>query len=262
MTEHRSSPLDPRITPVLTRLGLIVDANGRVRRPLASALHGPPLESINPANGLALGFVDTASRDDFDAVLAAASDGSAPLARRAGAEARRRGATLAELLREHKDALGTLVALENGKIKAEGDGEVQEMIDIADFAVGPVADALRQDYALGTAAHRMYEQWHPLGVVGVVTAFNFPVAVWAWNAMLACVCGNAVRLEAVAENAALCAGGVTPRQSGHCGTRLAARLCAGGLRSTRSERRLPKTRAWRSSRSPDHLASDKPSHKQ
>ena len=97
----------------------------------------------------------------------------------------------ADLLREHKDALGTLVTLENGKIKAEGDGEVQEMIDIAEFAVGQSRMLYGKTLHSERPAHRMYEQWHPLGVVGVVTAFNFPVAVWAWNAMLACVCGNA-----------------------------------------------------------------------
>jgi aldehyde dehydrogenase (NAD+) len=98
----------------------------------------------------------------------------------------------AELLRDQKDALGTLVTLENGKIKAEGDGEVQEMIDIADFAVGQSRMLYGRTMPSERPAHRMIEQWHPLGVVGVITAFNFPVAVWAWNAMLACVCGNAV----------------------------------------------------------------------
>src|SRR6184192_930147 len=106
-----------------------------------------------------------------------------------------RGAALrryADLLREHKDALGTLVTLENGKIKAEGDGEVQEMIDIADFAVGQSRMLYGKTMPSERARHRMMEQWHPLGIVGVITAFNFPVAVWAWNAMLAAVCGNAV----------------------------------------------------------------------
>ena len=98
----------------------------------------------------------------------------------------------AMLLREHKDALGSLVALENGKIKAEGDGEVQEMIDIADFAVGQSRMLYGKTMPSERPRHSMREQWHPLGVVGVITAFNFPVAVWAWNAMLAAVCGNAV----------------------------------------------------------------------
>ena len=99
---------------------------------------------------------------------------------------------LGELLREHKDDLGALVSIEAGKIRSEGLGEVQEMIDICDFAVG----LSRQLYGLTIASerpgHRMMEQWHPLGVVGVITAFNFPVAVWSWNAALALVCGDPV----------------------------------------------------------------------
>ncbi len=95
-------------------------------------------------------------------------------------------------LREKKAALGALVSMECGKIRAEGEGEVQEMIDIADFAVG----LSRQLYGLTIhserPSHRMYEQWHPLGVVGVISAFNFPVAVWSWNALLAGVCGDSV----------------------------------------------------------------------
>ena len=97
-----------------------------------------------------------------------------------------------EELRKNKDALGLLVTLEAGKILQEGLGEVQEMIDICDFAVG----LSRQVYGLTIASerpgHRMMETWHPLGVVGVISAFNFPVAVWAWNAALAFVCGNSV----------------------------------------------------------------------
>jgi len=99
---------------------------------------------------------------------------------------------LGEALREYKEPLGELVTLEMGKIKAEGIGEVQEMIDICDFAVG----LSRQLYGLTMhserPAHRMYEQWHPLGAVGVITAFNFPVAVWAWNSAIAAVCGDTV----------------------------------------------------------------------
>ena len=99
---------------------------------------------------------------------------------------------LGEELRANKDALGQLVTIESGKILQEGLGEVQEMIDICDFAVG----LSRQLYGLSIASerpeHRMMEQWHPLGVVGIISAFNFPVAVWAWNAALALVCGNAL----------------------------------------------------------------------
>ena len=191
----RTSPrgdVDGRIAPVLARLGLVVDKAGRVTDPLATAGSGPPLASKNPANGLALGTVATSTLADLDAMLSSAADAAqrwrdvpAPLR---GQAVRR----YAELLREHKDALGTLVTLENGKIRQEGDGEVQEMIDIADFAVGQSRMLYGKTLHSERASHRMYEQWHPLGVVGVVTAFNFPVAVWAWNAMLACVCGNAV----------------------------------------------------------------------
>jgi aldehyde dehydrogenase (NAD+) len=99
----------------------------------------------------------------------------------------RRGAAQAS-----KDDLGALVSMEMGKIAAEGRGEVQEMIDVADFAVG----LSRQLYGLSMHSerplHRMYEQWHPLGAIGVITAFNFPVAVWSWNALIALVCGDTV----------------------------------------------------------------------
>ena len=99
---------------------------------------------------------------------------------------------LGSKLRAHKDAMGTLVSLETGKIKQEGDGEVQEMIDIADFAVGQSRMLYGKTMHSERPHHRMYEQWHPLGVVGVVTAFNFPVAVWAWNAFIAAIAGNSV----------------------------------------------------------------------
>jgi aldehyde dehydrogenase (NAD+) len=95
-------------------------------------------------------------------------------------------------LREKKDPLGTLVSLEVGKIKAEGDGEVQEMIDMADFTVGQSRMLYGATMQSERPAHRMFEQWHPLGPVGVITAFNFPVAVWAWNAFLAVIAGDTV----------------------------------------------------------------------
>jgi aldehyde dehydrogenase (NAD+) len=98
---------------------------------------------------------------------------------------------MGEELRRHKSALGSLVSLEMGKIKPEGDGEVQEMIDIADFAVGQSRMLYGLQMHSERPNHRMFEQWHPLGVVGVISAFNFPVAVWSWNAFLAAICGNA-----------------------------------------------------------------------
>jgi aldehyde dehydrogenase (NAD+) len=97
---------------------------------------------------------------------------------------------LGEALRKCKTDLGTLVSLENGKILAEGLGEVQEMIDICDFAVGQSRMLYGLTMHSERAQHRMYEQWHPLGIVGIISAFNFPVAVWAWNASLAVICGN------------------------------------------------------------------------
>src|SRR5262249_31376475 len=98
--------------------------------------------------------------------------------------------SLGELLRQHKELLGELVSLETGKIRAEGIGEVQEMIDICDCAVGRWRQLHGLTIASERACHRLMEQWHPVGPVGIVTAFNFPVAVWSWNAALAAVCGD------------------------------------------------------------------------
>jgi L-aminoadipate-semialdehyde dehydrogenase len=151
---------------------------------------GPELVSRNPSTGEPLGRVIQANASDYDAVVRAAAETFTtwrliPAPRR-GEIVRQLG----EELRAHKDALGRLVALEAGKILSEGLGEVQEMIDICDFAVG----LSRQLYGLAMHSerpqHRMYEQWHPLGPIGIVSAFNFPVAVWAWNAAIAAVCGD------------------------------------------------------------------------
>jgi aldehyde dehydrogenase (NAD+) len=148
------------------------------------------VDSINPANGQAIAAVRATTAAQYEQLMAAAHE--AALAWRS-VPAPKRGETvrlMGDELRKHKSDLGSLVALEMGKIKAEGDGEVQEMIDIADFAVGQS----RMLYGLSMHSerpnHRMFEQWHPLGVVGVISAFNFPVAVWAWNAFLAAICGN------------------------------------------------------------------------
>jgi len=151
---------------------------------------GAPLESRSPHDGTLLGKVSLVGPDDYEAVIAAAQSAHAdwrmvPAPQR-GEIVRQFG----DALRANKEALGDLVTLEMGKIRAEGHGEVQEMIDICDFAVG----LSRQLYGLTMHSerprHRMYEQWHPLGIVGIISAFNFPVAVWAWNAALAWVCGN------------------------------------------------------------------------
>lgn len=111
---------------------------------------------------------------------------------------------LAERLRKHKELLGTLISLEMGKSLQEGWGEVQEMIDIADFAVGQSRMLYGRTMHSERTFHRMYEQWHPYGIIGVITAFNFPMAVWAWNACIAAVCGN-VTLWKPSEKTPLCA---------------------------------------------------------
>ena len=151
---------------------------------------GTELVSQNPATGQPLGRVLQATVDDYETVVRVAA--AAFMSWRM-VPAPKRGDVVRQLgdeLRAHKDALGRLVSLEAGKVLSEGRGEVQEMIDICDFAVG----LSRQLYGLTMHSerplHRMYEQWHPLGPIGIVTAFNFPVAVWAWNAAIAAVCGD------------------------------------------------------------------------
>jgi len=153
---------------------------------------GAELESLNPATGEPLAKVKLAGPADYECVMQRA--GEAFLDWRM-VPAPKRGEIVRQIgheLREHKADLGALVTLEMGKILPEGVGEVQEMTDIADFAVG----LSRQLYGLTMHSerpgHRMYEQWHPLGIVGVISAFNFPVAVWSWNAMIAAVCGDCV----------------------------------------------------------------------
>ena len=151
---------------------------------------GPTIESFNPATGERIAAVRTASPEEYDEIIASARE-TFHLWRAMPAPHRGEAVRLcAEALRRHKDALGSLVSLEMGKIKAEGDGEVQEMIDIADFAVGQSRMLYGRTMHSERPGHRMYEQWHPLGVVGIISAFNFPVAVWSWNALISAVCGN------------------------------------------------------------------------
>ena len=170
---------EPRAKGILERIGATSDLGG-----------GQVLESVNPSTGKAQGSIRAVTRAEYDARVEAAlrrfDEWRMRPAPKRGELVRRVG----ELLRSEKEALGDLVSSETGKIRAEGAGEVQEMIDICDFAVG----LSRQLHGLTIASerprHRLTEQWHPLGAVGIVTAFNFPVAVWAWNAALAAVCGD------------------------------------------------------------------------
>ena len=151
---------------------------------------GPELVSNCPGNGEPLATVRQAKLDDYERVVEAATDAFRDWRMMPAPQRGEVVRQLGEELRANKDALGRLVSLEMGKILSEGLGEVQEMIDICDFAVG----LSRQLYGLTMhserAQHRMYEQWHPLGPIGVITAFNFPVAVWSWNAAIAAVCGD------------------------------------------------------------------------
>lgn len=177
---------------MLSRLGIEKLNNGASDGIDWITTEGQIIESISPVDGRLIGAVKQATPADYDLVMTKAesafktwSNSPAP----ARGEIVRQ---LANAFREHKEDLGMLVSYEMGKVYQEGLGEVQEMIDIADFAVG----LSRQLYGLTMHSerpmHRMYEQYHPLGIVGIVSAFNFPVAVWAWNAMIAIVCGDVV----------------------------------------------------------------------
>jgi aldehyde dehydrogenase (NAD+) len=154
--------------------------------------NAPPITSYNPATGEAIARVIPATEDAYHQVVEAAQSAFAAWRE---LPAPKRGSVVRDLgaaVRETIEPLGELISLEMGKIRAEGIGEVQEMVDICEFALG----LSRQLYGLTMHSerprHRMYEQWHPLGPIGVITAFNFPIAVWSWNASIAAVCGNTV----------------------------------------------------------------------
>jgi len=153
---------------------------------------GPVLESRCPATGELIARVHQATADEYARCMEAADEA---FRRWRNVPAPRRGEIVRRIgmaLRAKKEALGKLITLEMGKILQEGLGEVQEAIDIADFAVGQSRMLYGLSMHSERPAHAMREQWHPLGVVGVISAFNFPMAVWAWNAMIALVCGDAV----------------------------------------------------------------------
>ena len=159
---------------------------------MSGRIEGNQVVSYNPATGAELGRVPLASAEGYDAAVLQAQR---TFERWRLLPAPKRGEIVREIgdeLRKAKSELGRMVTLEAGKIVAEGQGEVQEMIDVADFACG----LSRQLYGLSMHSerpgHRMYEQWHPLGIAGVISAFNFPVAVWSWNALIAMVCGDTV----------------------------------------------------------------------
>jgi len=174
----------------LKKLGLKQKNNGTSTGLKSTAASKEYIESYSPVDGAYIGSVSVTSQKEYERVIKTSQKAfvkwrTIPAPQR-GEIVRQYG----EELRKHKDSLGRLVSYEMGKSLQEGFGEVQEMIDICDFAVG----LSRQLYGLTMHSerpnHRMYEQWHPLGVVGIISAFNFPVAVWSWNAMIAMVCGD------------------------------------------------------------------------
>ena len=172
--------LGPQAREAASRCGVDLDAYAG-DRPVTSPVNGAPLASLR--------WQDAA---DVDAAVARAGEAfrawrTVPAPVRGGLVRR-----LGELLREHKSDLATLVSLEVGKITSEARGEVQEMIDICEFAVGLSRQLYGRTISSERPGHRLMETWHPLGVVGVISAFNFPVAVWSWNTALALVCGDPV----------------------------------------------------------------------
>ena len=165
---------------------------------------GPTIDSFSPVDGKKIGSVTTADKESYEVVIKKAEDAfktwrMMPAPKR-GEIVRQVG----EALRQYKEPLGKLVSYEMGKSLQEGYGEVQEMIDICDFAVGLSRQLHGFTMHSERPGHRMYEQYHPLGIVGIISAFNFPVAVWSWNSMLAWVCGN-VCVWKPSEKTPLCA---------------------------------------------------------
>ena len=174
---------------ILNRLGLSEENDGVFFGEWRGG--GAKIDKISPINGQKLASVRTASADDYDKAISRAHEAFLKWRTTPGPV---RGETVRRLgnaLRESKNDLGQLVTIETGKIIAEGEGEVQEMIDICDFAVGQSRMLYGLTIQSERPSHRLMEQWHPLGVVAVISAFNFPVAVWSWNAALAAVCGDA-----------------------------------------------------------------------
>ena len=192
MKTEESLATEYGITEALQALGLSTINSGACTGTRWLDTKGEVIESYSPADGTLIGKINQATAADYESIIKTAE---AAFKTWRMMPAPKRGEIVRQMgdeLRKYKEPLGKLVSYEMGKIYQEGLGEVQEMIDICDFAVG----LSRQLYGLTMhserARHRMYEQWHPLGIVGVISAFNFPVAVWSWNAMLALVCGDVV----------------------------------------------------------------------
>lgn len=187
----------------LKNLGISADNNG-VSSGGDFFAHGDLLESYSPTDGKLIAKIKTANADDYNKVIETSKEAFKEFRM---IPAPKRGELVRQFglkLREYKDDLGKLVSYEMGKSLQEGLGEVQEMIDICDFAVGLSRQLHGYTMHSERPGHRMYEQYHPLGVVGIISAFNFPVAVWSWNTALAWICGN-VTIWKPSEKAPLCA---------------------------------------------------------
>jgi len=180
------------IKEALQRLGIESVNNGASTGTKWLETSGENIDSYSPSDGTLIGSVKQATTEDYEKVIKKAQQAFKQWRM---VPAPKRGEVVRQIgdeLRKHKDDLGLLVSYEMGKIYQEGLGEVQEMIDICDFAVGLSRQLHGFTMHSERFKHRMYEQYHPLGIVGVISAFNFPVAVWSWNAMLAMVCGDVV----------------------------------------------------------------------
>ena len=192
------------IKETLAALGIQDQNSGVSTGKVWATGRGGIIKSYSPADGQYIASVTTANQDEYDNAIEKAQNAFVEWRKTPAPQRGEVVRQIGEELRAHKADLGKLVSYEMGKSYQEGLGEVQEMIDICDFAVG----LSRQLYGLTMHSerpnHRMYEQWHPLGVVGIISAFNFPVAVWAWNSMLAWVCGD-VCVWKPSEKVPLCA---------------------------------------------------------
>ncbi|PKP49121.1 MAG: aldehyde dehydrogenase family protein [Bacteroidetes bacterium HGW-Bacteroidetes-11] len=187
-----SKVLIKNIEEIRNQLGIEDFNSGATTGTVWYPTKGQPIHSYSPADGQLIASVNQATWDDYELVIEKAT---AAFSSWRMVPAPKRGEIVRQIgnrLREYKEPLGSLVSYEMGKVYQEGLGEVQEMIDIADFAVGLSRQLYGSTMHSERERHRMYDQYHPLGVVGVISAFNFPVAVWAWNAMLAMVCGDVV----------------------------------------------------------------------
>ena len=180
------------IQEVIQNLGIKAENNGAATGAVWFQTTGTPIDSYSPVDGKLIAKINQGTAADYEKIMQTAT---AAFVKWKKIPAPQRGEVVRQIgnaLREQKEDLGMLVSYEMGKSYQEGLGEVQEMIDICDFAVGLSRQLHGFTMHSERPMHRMYDQYHPLGVVGVISAFNFPVAVWAWNAMLAMVCGDVV----------------------------------------------------------------------